>query len=51
MNVFTIGFTRKSAEYFFTKLKNENIETLIDVRLYNQSQLSGFSKKNDLIFF
>ncbi|PRI17397.1 DUF488 family protein [Pectobacterium versatile] len=51
MDVFTIGFTKKSAEYFFNELNKNKIKTLIDVRLNNASQLSGFAKKNDLIYF
>ena len=48
MNVFTIGFTKKSAEHFFNELKDNNVKKIIDVRLNNISQLSGFAKKNDL---
>lgn len=51
MRLYTIGFTQKSAEYFFTRLKRAGIRTLIDVRLHNTSQLSGFTKKEDLPFF
>lgn len=45
---FTIGFTQKNAQKFFTLLKSNKIERLIDVRLNNISQLSGFAKKDDL---
>ena len=51
MKLFTIGFTKKSAEAFFTKLKGAGVRRLIDARLNNQSQLSGFAKKNDLRYF
>lgn len=51
MKVYTIGFTQKKAERFFTLLRNSNICTLIDVRLNNVSQLAGFAKKDDLRFF
>jgi len=51
MNVYTIGFTQKKAERFFTLIRNSNISTLIDVRLNNVSQLAGFAKKDDLRFF
>ena len=47
----TIGFTQKSAEDFFCLLKKSNTKLLIDVRINNVSQLSGFAKKNDLQFF
>jgi uncharacterized protein (DUF488 family) len=51
MRIFTIGFTRKSAEIFFMKLKNSGAKRLIDVRLNNVSQLAGFTKKDDLRYF
>ena len=51
MRIFTIGFTKKSAEQFFTKLRNSGAKRLVDVRLNNVSQLAGFAKKNDLKFF
>jgi uncharacterized protein (DUF488 family) len=49
--IFTIGFTGKSAESFFSLLEENNIKKLIDVRLNNVSQLAAFAKKNDLEFF
>jgi uncharacterized protein (DUF488 family) len=51
MTIFTIGFTRKSAEQFFTMLKKAGATRLADVRLNNVSQLAGFSKKEDLRYF
>jgi uncharacterized protein (DUF488 family) len=51
MEIYTIGFTKKTAEQFFTLLKNAKIARLIDVRLNNVSQLAGFAKKDDLRFF
>lgn len=51
MKIFTIGFTKKSAETFFTRLREAQIKRLIDVRLNNISQLAGFTKKDDLRFF
>lgn len=51
MKVFTIGFTKKSAEAFFTKLKRSGAKRVVDVRLNNVSQLAGFAKRNDLEFF
>lgn len=51
MNLYTIGFTRKSAETFFTRLKRAGVERLIDVRLNNVSQLAGFAKRDDLRYF
>jgi uncharacterized protein (DUF488 family) len=49
--VFTIGFTRKSAEEFFTTLRGSGARRVVDVRLNNRSQLAGFSKREDLPFF
>jgi len=51
MKLFTIGFTKKSAEEFFTILKTAGVKRLADVRLNNVSQLSGFTKKDDLRYF
>ena len=51
MNIFTIGFTKKSAEDFFKKLLENNVKTVIDIRLNNTSQLAGYAKKDDLIYF
>jgi uncharacterized protein (DUF488 family) len=51
MKIFTIGFTKKSAETFFTRLKNAGVKRLIDIRLNNVSQLAGFTKKDDLRYF
>ena len=51
MNVFTIGFTRKSARRFFELVRDSGAKRIVDVRLNNGSQLSGFAKKDDLAFF
>lgn len=51
MKLFTIGFTKKSAEAFFTKLQRAGVVRLVDVRLNNVSQLAGFAKRDDLRFF
>lgn len=51
MKIFTIGFTKKSAETFFTRLRTAGVKRLIDVRLNNISQLAGFTKKDDLRYF
>ncbi len=51
MTVYTIGFTQKTAEQFFTLLRKNHVELLIDVRLNNKSQLAGFTKGPDLAFF
>jgi uncharacterized protein (DUF488 family) len=51
VEICTIGFTKKSAAQFFGTLRKAGIEQLVDVRLNNVSQLSGFSKRDDLKFF
>jgi uncharacterized protein (DUF488 family) len=51
MNIYTIGFTQKNAETFFSLIKASNVSTLLDVRLNNVSQLAGFAKRDDLKFF
>jgi uncharacterized protein (DUF488 family) len=51
MNLFTIGFTKTTAEAFFSKLRKSGATRLIDVRLNNVSQLAGFAKRNDLEYF
>ena len=51
IKLFTIGFTQKSAREFFTLLKEAGVKRVVDVRLNNNSQLAGFSKKEDLPYF
>ena len=51
MNIFTIGFTKKTAEEFFEALNNNNIDLLIDTRISNNTQLAGFTKASDLHYF
>ena len=51
MRVFTIGFTKKTAEQFFEALRQCGAKRIVDVRLNNVSQLAGFAKKDDLAFF
>jgi len=51
MKLFTIGFTKKSAEAFFTRLRKSGARKLVDVRLNNVSQLAGFAKKDDVRYF
>ena len=43
MKIFTIGFTKQSAELFFTKLQRAGVKRLVDVWLNNVSQLAGFT--------
>lgn len=51
MEIYSIGFTQKSASQFFGALKASRIERLLDVRLNNTSQLAGFAKQSDLHYF
>ena len=51
MKTFTIGFTKTSAEHFFTRLRDAQVIRVIDVRLNNTSQLAGFAKGRDLAYF
>ena len=49
--IFTIGYAGKNARQFFSILKQTGIRKVIDVRLYNTSQLAGFTKKQDIEYF
>lgn len=51
MKVFTIGFTKTSAESFFARLRKAGVKRVLDVRLNNVSQLAGFAKRDDLRYF
>lgn len=51
MRIFTIGFTKTTAEGFFSRLAKANVSRLLDVRLNNVSQLAGFAKRDDLRYF
>ena len=50
-NLFTIGFTKKTAQEFFTLLSEAGVKRIIDTRLNNVSQLAGFAKRKDLEYF
>jgi uncharacterized protein (DUF488 family) len=49
--LYTIGFTQKTAEEFFTLLQSNGVKVLVDIRLKPDSQLSGFAKGRDLPYF
>jgi uncharacterized protein (DUF488 family) len=51
MEIYSIGFTQKTAAQFFSLLKQHNIRRLLDVRLNNVSQLAGFAKRDDVKYF
>jgi uncharacterized protein (DUF488 family) len=49
--IFTIGFTKKSAEEFFRLLQEAQVRRLIDIRENRVGQLAGFAKYPDLAYF
>lgn len=51
MEIYTIGFGKKTAAQFFEPLKKAGIKRLMDIRLNNSSQLAGFTKRTDLPYF
>jgi uncharacterized protein (DUF488 family) len=51
ITLFTIGFTEKPAEKFFTLLKKSGVKEIVDTRINNVSQLAGFAKAADLKYF
>lgn len=51
IQLFTIGFTKKDAAGFFGKMISAGVKRVVDVRLNNTSQLAGFAKRDDLIYF
>jgi uncharacterized protein (DUF488 family) len=51
ITLYTVGFTRTSAESFFTLLRDSRVKRIIDIRLNASSQLAGFAKREDLRFF
>ena len=50
-NIFTIGFTKKTAQVFFESLTKNKVNAILDIRLNNTSQLAGFSKFPDIKYF
>lgn len=49
--LYTVGFTKKNAKDFFELLNAYKVDTVIDIRLNNTSQLAGFSKYPDIEYF
>jgi uncharacterized protein (DUF488 family) len=49
--LYTIGFTKSSAEHFFERLRKSGVKRVVDIRLHNASTLAGFTKRNDLPYF
>lgn len=50
ITLYTIGFTKKTAERFFGLLRGAGVRRVIDTRLGKKSQLAGFAKEADLPF-
>lgn len=50
MKLYTIGFTKKTAEKFFEILIRNRVKRVVDIRLNNKSQLAGFAKGEDLAY-
>ena len=51
IKLYTIGFTGKPAEKFFSLLNGFEVKKIVDTRINNVSQLAGFAKGSDLKFF
>lgn len=51
MKLYTIGFTKTSAENFFSRLSRAGVNRVLDTRLNRTSQLAGFAKQDDLKYF
>ena len=51
MKIYSIGFTKTTAENFFERLKRADVARIVDARLNNTSQLAGFAKRDDLKYF
>ena len=50
-NIFEISAYQTSAYEFFDEILQNHTDLVLDVRLKNESQLCGFTKKKDLSFF
>ncbi len=51
MKLYTIGFTGKTAREFFGLLNGADARYLADIRLRNNSQLAGFTKRGNIEYF
>jgi len=48
IKIFTIGFTQKTAEEFFTLIMDAEVRRIVDVRLNNNGTLAGFTREAHL---
>jgi uncharacterized protein (DUF488 family) len=51
VRLYTIGFTKSTAEDFFRRLREAGVKAVLDTRLHRDGQLSGFAKVPDLPYF
>ncbi|WKK60988.1 DUF488 domain-containing protein [Corynebacterium sp. P3-F1] len=51
MKLFTVGYSKKSAEEFFDLLRDNGVKRVVDIRRHNANQLAGFTKQDDLAWF
>lgn len=51
IQLYTIGFTGKTARQFFQLLQGAEVTSIVDTRVNNAGQLAGYSKGTDLAFF
>ena len=49
--IYTIGFTRTTAQHFFERLRHNEVQVVLDIRLNNRSQLAGFARYPDIGWF
>ncbi|MEO2065147.1 MAG: DUF488 domain-containing protein [Desulfurobacteriaceae bacterium] len=49
--LYTIGFSKKTAQEFFEALRKSGVQMLVDIRRNNKSQISGYAKFPDLPYF
>lgn len=49
--LYTIGFTKKTAEEFFELLRNAGVGKVVDVRENRAGQLQGFARFPDIEYF
>lgn len=51
MQLYTIGYSKKTAEEFFSILRDNGVKQIVDIRRHNTNQLAGFTKESDLPWF
>lgn len=51
MNLYTLGFTQKTAQEFFELLRAHEVRQVMDIRLRPSGQLSAFARQEDLPYF